>query len=256
MDAMFACHTEGQMYVAGHSTAVPQADWSCDEPQFLLGDFYGGETPVTRGVCLAGDSCDDTLLGGGFLCQTLGLDYHKDNKLGFSEEDLGGDLTCIAIDFHFPDIEDGPDSPFDYFGVHHATSPIAKVPATPAAVFVLGARAPRLSDQPFREVEATTVELQTFEPARLGNTLQDFLFEICGVVSVKVSREKFAIKAELTSGLNSCVVKLRIYEVAPGSFAVEMQRRRGDAVFFVQIFRKLSQYLKVHGFAAAPCNNC
>merc|ERR1719350_2745945 len=94
----------------------------------------------------------------------------------------------------------------------------------------------------------------------LGNDLVDFLR--AGLPSrqaVKVRPEKFTAKAEVGHDGARCTVKLRAYLLDDGAIAVEAQRRSGDVVFFMNIFRALVRFLELRyrsELRSSCCGSC
>jgi len=93
-------------------------------------------------------------------------------------------------------------------------------------------------------LEATTLQVGAWQPFGLGNALLDFLHREVVVLCMKVNNRKFTIKAEIFCGSSTINVKLRTYEVTAGTYAVEVQRRQGDSVVFMDLFRKLARFLQ------------
>lgn len=121
-------------------------------------------------------------------------------------------------------------------------------------VFLQGDDARDLPQDPFFQLLATTLFVKAAAAHQLGNTCLSFLRDVLSAPAVKLRRAKFTAKAELlhrwielSSGLSqasACTVKLRAYRVADGLLAVELQRREGDCVAFMNIFQVFTQYLK------------
>lgn len=221
------------------------------EPTFFLGAEPYPEPEVTRGVTLADHYSDDCRFATGPHCSAFDGYPHK---VGCFDGDDDDDLTCCA---GVLDLDVGLEGPGNRIEFCHARPRAVggnAAVARPAAVFEAGDMPMRLSSKPFVPLEPTTVDVQTAEPFKLGNAVQNFFYDCYGVAPAKVNRSKFALKAEISHDFVSCTAKLRVHEVAPGNFIVEVQRRSGDSVLFVSIFRRLTCYLAANGFTAAPCN--
>jgi len=180
------------------------------------------------------------------------LEFAQEGKIGCMESmsEMLDDLTCVAGDF---DLEsDDPGLPFDFEGGRHVASEFDS-DARPLDLFRPGDEAPHLPSSPHFELEPTTVSAQSSECHRLGNALQHFFYDKFSAAPTKVDRDKFTIRAEISCGIVACVVKLRVHqhELTCDRLSVELQRRSGDAVFFVHIFRKLVEYLKENDFFAS-----
>jgi len=126
--------------------------------------------------------------------------------------------------------------------------------------------APPLPLDPLFTLEITTVRVCAVDAYLLGEMLVDFLHTAATVLSLKVKHIKYSIKADVLHDGQPCCVKLRVFAqpasaaerstgVAggpPTELAVEAQRRAGDAVAFMGLFRKLAEHLAVRcGPAAA-----
>mmetsp|Transcript_92045 Transcript_92045/g.281719 ORF Transcript_92045/g.281719 Transcript_92045/m.281719 type:complete len:358 (-) Transcript_92045:33-1106(-) len=139
--------------------------------------------------------------------------------------------------------------------------------------FAPGDRPPALPADPCFKLEPTAIRVRgAGGPAQLGNMLVGFLRDRADVLSMKVRREKFSIRAALSGVDGACRAKVRVYATAgplpgqPGGapldspavrdaqardvYAVEAQRRGGDAVAFAAFFRDLSDVLRQRCSAA------
>jgi hypothetical protein len=72
--------------------------------------------------------------------------------------------------------------------------------------------------------------------------------EVVGSSITKISREKFAVKAEVYpkrgAGGLSCTVKARVYQEGGNTYAVEFQRRCGDGVTFYAVYQQAVRYFE------------
>jgi hypothetical protein len=90
---------------------------------------------------------------------------------------------------------------------------------------------------------STTAFLKECSPQKIGSSLLDF-FKSQVVASItKVTLEKYAIKAEVFVDGHSCMMKVRVYTHGD-KYAVELQRRAGDAFILHSTFQLLSEYLE------------
>ena len=95
-----------------------------------------------------------------------------------------------------------------------------------------------LPTDPFFKLESTTIHVEEQSPQKIWNCLIGFLSN--GIISnvLKISPQKFAIKSEFFMNSLFCVIKIRIYDTGPHAHAIEFQRRSGDSICFIQVFRK------------------
>jgi len=107
---------------------------------------------------------------------------------------------------------------------------------------------PALPVDPDFRLECTTVIIEKFSPEQIGNGLLRFLRQEAAASITKVSRIKFSVKAYVHVKGLSCDIKVRLYRQECG-FAVEFQRRSGDALAFQSLFRLASGHLNVHEVA-------
>jgi hypothetical protein len=90
-----------------------------------------------------------------------------------------------------------------------------------------------------------TLFVEGCSPQQVGNSLVAF-FRSQVVASVtKVKLEKYSIRAEVFVEGASCAIKVRVYSVN-GKYAVEVQRRAGDAFILQSTHRLLKAFLEVH----------
>lgn len=82
------------------------------------------------------------------------------------------------------------------------------------------------------------------KPYCLGEFLADFLHSDNVVLGMAVDDRKFAIDADVFHDSYVVSVKIRVYEENEGQFAVEVVRRKGDALVFMEFFRKLARSLQ------------
>lgn len=216
----------------------------------FLGQFSGDpypEEPVTRSINV--DGLMEQLIGHGPAGKS------GEGKFGFGDPRAGcgsfmdddGVIDCTG-DFDFT-IEDKPPGPPDV--LQGLLRPGAPRPGLLKDLFAPGERAPRLASQPFRELGATTIAVQSTDPVSVGNALQRAIAQCCGVVPEK-SKGCFGLRASMASGELPCSLEALIFEVTPQQFAVEMRRLSGDAVLFVSVFRKLRELLQDNGFTTCP----
>mmetsp|Transcript_14990 Transcript_14990/g.37297 ORF Transcript_14990/g.37297 Transcript_14990/m.37297 type:complete len:508 (+) Transcript_14990:86-1609(+) len=93
--------------------------------------------------------------------------------------------------------------------------------------------------------EATTLRLSLspkFQPSKIGNDLLEFLEASVAATVLKVNPTKFTVKANVFIESRMCTIKARVYHTGDSEYALEIQRRSGDAVVFGTIFQKVAQY--------------
>jgi hypothetical protein len=102
---------------------------------------------------------------------------------------------------------------------------------------------PGVPPDSFFQLNLTSVYVTSHMPAEIGNTLLSFLGEQNSIVT-KVRHSKFAIKADMFVDMMMCSIKIRVYSQGSGQFAIEFQKRTGDAIAFQNTFQKAVAYLK------------
>jgi len=98
------------------------------------------------------------------------------------------------------------------------------------------------SDSDFR-FEPTTLHVCGGTPADVGNHLLGFLTAIAGATILKVNQRKFTVKAAFEGSTGTCMLKVRIYTEGPSRYAVEFQRRGGEAGALHLLYRRAMEYL-------------
>jgi hypothetical protein len=116
---------------------------------------------------------------------------------------------------------------------------------------------PSLPEDSCFQLLPSTLFVSKAPAPQLANSILGFLRDHLHASFVKVRCAKFTVKADLVHDGSKCTVKLRVYRSDNDTLVVEMQRRRGDVVAFVQIFRSLTQYLEkqytlLEGTVAGP----
>lgn len=99
------------------------------------------------------------------------------------------------------------------------------------------------ASQHFFFVTTTMFLDQDCSPQKIGNGLLDFFTSQVVASVTKVRLEKYAIKAEVFVDGNSCLMKAKVYSHGD-KYAVEVQRRAGDAFVLQSTFSLLSSYLE------------
>eukprot|EP00746_Dinoflagellata_sp_MGD_P163023 gnl/MRDRNA2_/MRDRNA2_90858_c0_seq1.p1 gnl/MRDRNA2_/MRDRNA2_90858_c0~~gnl/MRDRNA2_/MRDRNA2_90858_c0_seq1.p1 ORF type:complete len:439 (-),score=105.84 gnl/MRDRNA2_/MRDRNA2_90858_c0_seq1:290-1606(-) len=90
-----------------------------------------------------------------------------------------------------------------------------------------------------------TLFVEGCSPQQVGNSVVAFLKSHVVASVTKVKLEKYSIRAEVFVEGASCAIKVRVYSY-DGKFAVEMQRRAGDAFILQSTYRLLASFLEVH----------
>jgi len=103
---------------------------------------------------------------------------------------------------------------------------------------------PNAPTDSFFKFEVTTLYVSSTAPFEIGNHLMDFFGQEVVSSFTKVRRQKYSIKVDVFIESMMCTVKARVYNQGSGQFAVEFQRRSGDAISFNTTFQKASTYLK------------
>merc|ERR1712032_1416088 len=110
------------------------------------------------------------------------------------------------------------------------------------------------SDFEFR-FEPTTLHVCGGTPADVGNHLLGFLTAIAGASVLKVNRRKFTFKAAFEGSAGACTLKVRLYTEGPSKYAVEFQRRSGEAAALHLLYRRAMEYLGHLVRALAPADS-
>lgn len=184
----------------------------------LPGDFYSDVDSVTRGLSLP-----IVMMDSGFESPNWGSKSLKDANV-ISTVD-GNQSHLVSLD-----------------GRARST-PVAKEPSRTHFCGSQTREALPIPDDKIYRLEASTFMVRSQSAAQLGNRVIDFLEADAAGLITKVNHEKYTIKAEIFVDGSFCEVKVRVYNVSIGQYAVEMQRQSGDGIAF---FPCLSS-----GFAAA-----
>lgn len=210
-----------------HSFPNPD-DWQ--SPPFL-GDFYREPDNVCRGLTLspedvpapspfkglidgdfyreADNVCKGISLGDGFpISPPLSKEFGFSTGLGYSSTVLS-EKVDISTE-RFTEVDFPPNAPTDSFF----------------------------------KFEVTTLHVSSSTPFEIGNHLLDFFRQQVVSSFTKVRRPKYSIKVDVFIDSMMCTVKTRVYDQGSGQFAVEFQRRSGDAISFNAAFQQASAYLK------------
>lgn len=102
----------------------------------------------------------------------------------------------------------------------------------------------------------TTVFLEGRAPQQIAESVVDFLTSQVVASVTKVRPEKYTIKAEVFVQAVSCTIKVRVYDYE-GKYAVELQRRSGDAFILQSTYCLLAAFFEaqragIFGVASAP----
>jgi hypothetical protein len=89
----------------------------------------------------------------------------------------------------------------------------------------------------------TTLFLEGCGPQQIGKSVVDFLTSQVVASVTKVKPEKYSITAEVFVEAVSCTIKVRVYK-HEGRYAVEVQRRSGDAFVLESTYRLLVEFLE------------
>lgn len=209
-------------------------------PDSFSGDFYRVQDDVTRGVTMdmPMDMPDD-----------MSLAMYKNAGDFYTEPDVvKGGVLGGAYDSHLSYM----DKP-EIFGGAGMAPPCFGMEMSQAheATFNAGTERFEEGDSPlpapkdtFFKFEATTLFATCSSPADLGNAVLDFLCSKVISNILKVRRHKFAIKADAFIESKKCTLKVRIYSESESNFAIEFQRRSGDALTFQSIFCQAKEHIQ------------
>ena len=102
---------------------------------------------------------------------------------------------------------------------------------------------PILPDDPYFHLETTTIDVSRDCAWKLGNEVLTFFASETASVLRKLNRDKFAITVDVAL-LKRATIKTRIYKIGEDAYTIEMQRRSGDGVTFVHVFRKAVRFFQ------------
>lgn len=91
----------------------------------------------------------------------------------------------------------------------------------------------------------TTLFVEGCKPHQIGNNVLDFLTSAVVASVTKVKAQKYSIKAEVFVEAVPCTIKVRVYN-HEGKYAVEVQRRSGDAFVVQSTYLLLAAFLGTH----------
>ena len=101
---------------------------------------------------------------------------------------------------------------------------------------------PILPADPYFHLETTTIFVSRDSGWALGNEVLKFFASETSLLH-KLRRGKFAITVEAAIWM-CATIKTRIYKIGEESYTIEMQRRSGDVVTFVHVFRKAVRFFQ------------
>jgi len=101
---------------------------------------------------------------------------------------------------------------------------------------------------PFFRYEVTAIRVQCERASMLGNSLLDLLDAGEASVVTKMNHKKFTINASIFQDDTLCALKIRIFqqELQTGTYIVDVQRRSGDSVLFMQAYWQIFIHLLDH----------
>jgi hypothetical protein len=100
-----------------------------------------------------------------------------------------------------------------------------------------------LPDDPFFSLAATTLHVDCAMPCEVGNHLIQFFGEMVITSALKLNQQKFSLKADVFIENVPCTIKVRFFQTAQKSFAVEFQRKRGDGWSFGTCYQLAARFL-------------
>jgi len=221
---MFSDHSGEFAYYesfSGDSHELHSVSESSKFAGFESGDPYGDLDDVTRGVSIA---------------QPHGLDAFWSAQKESSCMDTNS-FFLTGCDYEYSSFQTEPfcaklasNSAHGILAPESESFQVEHVPPTPP------------SSEHFFFV-STTLFLKDCSPQKIGNTLLDF-FKSRVVASItKVRLEKYTVKAEVFADGHSCLMKARVYTHGD-KYAIEVQRRAGDAFILQSTFQLLSDHLE------------
>mmetsp|Transcript_5512 Transcript_5512/g.15112 ORF Transcript_5512/g.15112 Transcript_5512/m.15112 type:complete len:489 (+) Transcript_5512:189-1655(+) len=230
-------YREPDSAVRGVSMAVgPHGGGGLDQA-WKGGDFYGGTEDPHRGIAMPSAPLD---YGGGDIYGSLQFaepdEVMKGSPMGMGDFGLNMEsLYQPGLGLQSTLVESRQSGIKAKYNILNQTQrfPAAQVP-------------PPLPTDPLFALEvATTLILALspkFEPAKIGNDLLDFLDVSVAAAILKVNLTKFTVKANVFIESRMCTIKARVYDRGGSKYALEMQRRSGDAVVFGATFQKATEY--------------
>lgn len=96
---------------------------------------------------------------------------------------------------------------------------------------------PDLPEDPLFKLAATTITCSC-APSWVMNTLLHFFETQVTSEVTKVTPAKFAVKLEVFDNISRCSMKVRMYRLQNDEYALEFQRRSGDAITFQKIYQQ------------------
>jgi len=233
------------------------------EEEWMAGDFYNIPDDVTRGVSLApaqfGDATADENIksGCGVFGESqvgFGIDGYSDEgwkgSTGFdevavfSQPEWGQDQALLGVN-HFEKTD--PFSTNMFFTDRSSDSSHLRFPEDHSA-------AAKPKDALF-EYSSTTIFLSSDTPGVIGNRVLDLFCNRFTAQILKVNLEKSVVKVSLSVAGVTCVLKARIYADCNNELtthALEFQRRSGDTLIFHDVYRCVSDCMKLEFGAAGP----
>mmetsp|Transcript_131913 Transcript_131913/g.246671 ORF Transcript_131913/g.246671 Transcript_131913/m.246671 type:complete len:471 (+) Transcript_131913:84-1496(+) len=221
----------------------------------VAGDYYRDPDDITRGTVMAMGSGPGEGFNSAFL-QEADF-YAPEDKVvrGVTFEPAMGDHFGLDAPFGFGGLGDAGfalDPKSKSFASSGFSTDILGPKQTPGSTFgtpyFLDGDCPFAPpDDEFWEFSATTLHFTCGAVYTLGNRLLDFFTNEVTASVTKVTRTKFAIKADVFIDNVMCNTKVRVWkEASPNQFAVEFQRRGGDVRTFNCVYQRASQYLQPH----------
>lgn len=215
----------------------------------LCGDPYGDRDDVTRGVSMADPPSGALGLAG------TGVDFYG-GKFDFSDDLLsaypmpphyngfGGKEFGGFFD-HGPGFPEplGKAPPLTVFP-HPVCEPAAAT--SPTKRFEEFSEPPSVPDPLYCLDQSTTLFVDTGPDraaSQIGDALLDFLEGCVDASVLKVNYTKFAIKAKVFADGLTCTVKAKVFHQTCSTYAIEFQRRAGDALTFARARQQAAKYL-------------
>jgi hypothetical protein len=103
---------------------------------------------------------------------------------------------------------------------------------------------PPTPKDPFFTFALSTLRVSCERPHALMNAMLMFLREKVASDISKITRKKFAIKADVFVNNMMCTLKARAYREENSIVALEIQRRSGDIMTFSGVYQQIAKYLQ------------
>lgn len=182
---------------------------------YVPGDCYASQcAETTRGLTLGSDEAY-AFERDPWTDSKQSVDY-SNKGYGFGGNDIPGNDNPVMD--YVPNANPSPDDPI-----------VVNPPSTP--------------DDPHFRLQVTTLYASKSSlPKELWEAVEDFLRRVESSVT-KVNRRKCAINADVFEDGVMCSLKIRIYVMGDGRYAIEFQRKGGDSLTFNAAYKKATSFI-------------